>query len=722
MRILRISSFSFFFYWRNLLSLGLFLVLIFINQRVISKDLFREVVIQVDTNKYSQSKNSATYLNDRYLFFEVTSVSEECEITFIPEQINHLKIINILPSNDFYVTDTFLLLRNEYFRGKIKFKDLSSTKLIRILVWAKDIDGRESVEEIKLFPYFDTKINGFVEEQELFVNEDKYIDLSVSNAANVRIDEKEWVTNNLVDYKINLVANSLRIYFHPKSTGEELLKLKFKTVRPYLNDLNQLTYDLPTIKVPIKVRPSRINFLKFEYTDFFLDPSFSKNNEVQLDFSRALSMKRTYRIENQQEAGGKLIAELFTVAQVGNNNKILCWLKTYSLHRMNDGYLYVKDGDQTKFMTNFDILQRPKIERVAILKEGAQDWQNNLSVSPGESIEVKIEGNGLSRAEVIFDLGNKYQLDSSRRTDNVMFFNIKIPIEVNKRKIAILMNKEFIGYELQVKEYQRPRDFDFLLLSYDGKNKVPVSNDDFLKPVLFRDVIEDITISFDAKKIDQATKIYGKQVISIDIKMFNERKDLIEFQKIDNITICPGENSPRYSFYDLKDCQKIALSLNQYLIHKTFNLDGWSTIEITFKHNEAKYAEPVYSRKVVIIKEKYVLLDMQVSFPTGLLVKRFGENGIGRFSGISTAFLAQFSFYDRHKIGKLKPYKIGAGLIALDIFNANQAQRDLGLVILGSLSPLRTSRFSFPIYAGGGYFIQSNRWFIVFGPGIQFNF
>jgi hypothetical protein len=162
--------------------------------------------------------------------------------------------------------------------------------------------------------------------------------------------------------------------------------------------------------------------------------------------------------------------------------------------------------------------------------------------------------------------------------------------------------------------------------------------------------------------------------------------------------------------------------LNQYLIHKTFDMDGWSTIELTFKHNESKYTEPVFTRKVTIIKEKYVLLDMQVSFPTGLLVKRFGDAGIGRFSGVSTAFLAQLSFYDRQKIGKLKPYKVGAGLIALDIFNSNQSLRDLGIVVLGSLSPLRSSRFSFPIYAGGGYFIQSNKWFLVFGPGIQFNF
>ena len=686
------------------------------------KGIFKEIIIQTDTTKYYQSENTVHYLNEKFIFFKVSSNEEICEITFVPENGGHLKQMILMPSHDYKILDTFMLIKNEYFRGKIKFTDLASMRFSRLVVQVRDINDRESVEEFKLFPYFETSLFSPTEDQELYVNEDKLLDLSAINAANIRIDDRDWVSTSHVDYRITQSAGGLKLNIHPRVVGDEVFKIKLKTIKPYLNELNALTYDLPAITVKIQVKPSRINYLNLEYTDFFLDPSFNKNNEVQVDFTRALSMKRTYRIESQQEPGGKLIAELFTVSQVGNNNKILCWLKTYSLHRMNEGYLFVKDGDQTKFMTNFDIIQRPKIDRVTILKEGGSDWQNNLLVSPGENIEVKIDGSGLLKAEVMFDLGNRYLLDSARRTDNVMFFSMKIPIEVSKRKIAILMNKEFIGYELQVKEFQRPRDFDFISISYDGINKTLVSSDKFLKPVLYRNTIEDITFSFDNKKIDQSNKIYGKQIFFMEIKMFNERKDLIEMQRVDNITICPGDNSARYSFYDFKDCQKTSLGLNKYLIHKTYDMDGWSTIEITFKHADASYTEPGYTRKVTVIKEKYVLLDMQVSFPTGLLVKRFGDNGIGRFSGVSTAFLAQLSFYDRQKIGKLKPYKVGAGLIALDIFNSNQAMRDLGLVILGSLSPIRSSRFSFPIYGGGGYFIQSNKWFLVFGPGIQFNF
>ncbi|MFN6946799.1 MAG: hypothetical protein ACK4ND_17765, partial [Cytophagaceae bacterium] len=117
---------------------------------------------------------------------------------------------------------------------------------------------------------------------------------------------------------------------------------------------------------------------------------------------------------------------------------------------------------------------------------------------------------------------------------------------------------------------------------------------------------------------------------------------------------------------------------------------------------------------------------MQVSFPAGLFVKRFNQEGFGNLSGISTAVLAQLSFYDPERIGRLRPYKVGAGFIALNAFNFSDdpnVTRDIGVVVIGSLLPIRRdSKFSIPLYAGGGYLLKNSSWFIIFGPGIQFNF
>ncbi|MCR6638764.1 MAG: hypothetical protein NVV82_07165 [Sporocytophaga sp.] len=286
------------------------------------------------------------------------------------------------------------------------------------------------------------------------------------------------------------------------------------------------------------------------------------------------------------------------------------------------------------------------------------------------------------------------------------------------------MNGTITKYDLQLREFQIPKALGFVGLSYD-KEVFPLSGNVFNKPVLTRAPIKDINIVFFENNIDTKARFYGKQYLNIEVRIYNTKSDLIEFQKIENVVVCPGEASPRYFFYDVKDCKKGEININDYLLHKTYDMEGWWKLEITIKHNDQKYSLPGYSQKITFIKEMVTALDLQVSFPTGLLVKKFSQSGFGNLTGISIAFLAQFSFYDQQKVGKLKPYKVGAGFIALDIFNLseNNKQRDLGFVVLGSLFPVRKeSKFSFPLYAGCGYLLKNNTFFVVFGPGVTFNF
>ncbi|MGC8803761.1 MAG: hypothetical protein ACP5PS_08335, partial [Bacteroidales bacterium] len=83
------------------------------------------------------------------------------------------------------------------------------------------------------------------------------------------------------------------------------------------------------------------------------------------------------------------------------------------------------------------------------------------------------------------------------------------------------------------------------------------------------------------------------------------------------------------------------------------------------------------------------------------------------------------SFYQKDKIARFMPYKIGVGFLALNAFNFsnNNNARDLGIVILGSVYPTRRdTKLSFPLYIGGGYLLNTNSWFWVFGPGIRVSF
>ena len=167
----------------------------------------------------------------------------------------------------------------------------------------------------------------------------------------------------------------------------------------------------------------------------------------------------------------------------------------------------------------------------------------------------------------------------------------------------------------------------------------------------------------------------------------------------------------RATFYADKQCRTDPLSLNALLGRKTYDLDEWSRIVVTVKHQASQYGEPGYAQTVELVLKRRYKFDIDVSFPAGLLTRKQGESSFGNLGGISLATLAQFSFYSPTKINRLRPYKIGAGFVALNAFNlgSSSANRDLGLVILGSVYPTRReAKFTFPLYLGGGFLLGTS--------------
>ncbi len=683
---------------------------------------FKRIDFRIDTAEYQYPEDSRVYKNEKTLFFKAENKDEIMEITLFPEEGVKIKHLHIVGSADYMVLDSLKEIGNKYFRGKLRLLSLPDIKFLRLVLIA-ETDVGLITDEIKMSPFFETFVGGPSETQDLYIGEDRTIELSAKNIFNIRIPS-DWQVAGPLKFRLQKGDNNtIKLLVHPESLGAKDLILNLKTVAPFLKENNELTYNLPPVKLKFNIKPSRIGYVNLDRNEFFLDPASLQTEEVQVDFHRNFEIGKTYRIENQQKPGGRLVAELYTVSVVGNSNKILAVLRPYTLHKISEGYLFIKDGDELEFITNFNVLERPNVENISVLREG-QDWTSSTVVYPGERVEVKIEGRGLSKADFYFDGVKDIRYDTTRTSDNVKFYLIKIPTDIIKRRISLYMNGTITKFDLQLREYQIPKALGFVGLSYD-KEVFPLSGNVFNKPVLTRAPIKDINIMFFENNIDTKTRFYGKQYLTIEVRIYNTKSDLIEFQKIDNVVVCPGEASPRYFFYDVKDCKKGEININDYLLHKTYDMEGWWKLEITIKHNDQKYSLPGYSQKITFIKEMVTALDLQVSFPTGLLVKKFSQSGFGNLTGISIAFLAQFSFYDQQKVGKLKPYKVGAGFIALDIFNLsdNNKQRDLGFVVLGSLFPVRKeSKFSFPLYAGCGYLLKNNTFFVVFGPGVTFNF
>ncbi|WMJ75195.1 hypothetical protein RCC89_18795 [Cytophagaceae bacterium ABcell3] len=683
---------------------------------------FNEVVIKTDTSEYLFSKNAITYMHEKHFAFRAESEKPVLEITIYPDSVYNFNEIHLLNSPDFSIVDSMLFIDDKFFRGKIKLHNTNNTDFPHLL-FQVHTEKKVLIKEIKLLPYYEPVVYIKEEETQLFQDEEKSIQLHGKNLFNLKTNDT-WIEESSYDHRIVKTDGNYFLQIKPKTTGIKFFSHKLRTIRPYVNEHSLLSYNLDPLSLKLHVLPSRIDFLNTDRSYIYLDISHKSGEEIQLDNNKNLQLKKTYRLEDQEERGGRLIAELFTVSQIANTDKVLCRVKPYALHRVEDGYLYIKDGDKNRFITNFNIVEKPRIDKIHIMHEG-QDWTNNLSVNPGENIEVRIEGTGLKNSSLQFDGLPIIHPDSTRLSDETLFYKFKIPVDISKRKVSLFMNKKVTPYELLIKEYQQPSDFDFVYINYDGNN-IPLNNQKLDKPIFIQDALKDINLTFDGNKIDKDNKLYGKQYINIEIRVMDNRNQLVDYQTINNIVVCPGEASPRFSYYDTKDCRFKTISLNDYLMQKTYNLEAFTQLQISVSHNEPKQGAVGYTRKVKFIMTRSIHFDMQVSFPAGLLVKKFNQQGIGNLSGISTAVLAQLAFYDKERIGRLRPYKVGAGFIALNAFNFSEdpnVTRDIGIVVLGSLLPVRKdSKFSIPLYVGGGYLLKNNTWFLILGPGIQFNF
>lgn len=707
-------------------SLLLFFVLslAFSEVSLAQKRFFSELEVRVDTSLYNSQESSVIVNGRPVLAFPVPRTDQVIDVFFYPPETGPLPEAELTLSKDFILLDSLELIDSAFYRARIQFVDLNRVGILPLTIRYRSPGGPARNQAFELFGYVPTRAILQSKDDEVFLGEEKVFDVATSNATNIRADGV-WQTLNGVEYRLFMAGTQLKLSIATTEPGLKDIRIPIQTVRPVVLE-GRLTSDLPPLPLHIVAKASRTAFLTLDKKEVTLDFDSPKGIEIQIDRSRLMQLRKTYRIETTAEPGGAFVGEIYTRSSL-SNDKVLAWIRPYALHRASDGYLYIKDGDDLKFITNLNILPKTRIDRVMLRHQGG-DFGGNLTVSPGEQVDVRIEGTGMERVAFSFEGAQNVIRDSALATENVSVYSLRVPVNISGRKMVILRGKEPTGFEMTVREFQTPREFDFISLNWgDGEQEV----DKLTKPILYDKTIPELTLSVNRQKIDAGGKMYGKQYLMVEINIFNARKELIETRRIDNIVFCPGDNSPRAGFYDGSDCSPMSINLNQYMGRKTFDLPDWATLEVTIRHNPFKYSNPGYSQRVELIVQKHVTFDVDVSFPAGLYVvnlkDRQNTSGLSSFSGISIAVIPQFSFYRPGKINKLRPYRVGAGFIAFNALNfsnsVDEKSRDLGLVLLGSVFPTKTgSRFSFPLYGGMGYKFKADKLFFLIGPGIQVSF
>jgi hypothetical protein len=681
--------------------------------------LLRSLSLTFDTVRYSLGEQMLNVAGEPRLYFYYHNDDQVAELRLVPARPGR-RPPRLLPSSDFVLQDSLIAGPGGEYRGMLHFRNLTGAPFVRLaFAPATDSAGQPARAQqiVSLLPLTRTTLDARLASPELFIGEEKVLEVSTNNVANVRVSN-EWTKNQDIDYKLTREKNGLFLHLVPNTLGAHTLLVRALAERPHLDGASRLTYQLPPLRLDFVVRASRLRFLTAERKDVtYDDAGRSQGSEFVLDDGHNFDLHRTYRIEAQQEPGGALVAELYTRSYL-SNDRVLCQLRVYNTHRQADGYLFIKDGDVAKYITNFDITPRPRIMAISVLHRGG-DWGGNTTVSPGETVDVRLEGESLLKGRYHFDGANIIPSDSSTRSEKVVIYRVQVPLSSVRKRIVVFDASTPTDYGLSVKEAQRPHQLNFVQVNY-GNGPHPVTQ--LNGPILYDKTIPDVVFSFNTNAIDESGNLYGRQYLTMDVRTVDDKGNLIDQRSVDQLVICPGESSPRYAYYQGNDCQVGNFSLNNLLGRKTYDLDAWYRIIITVRHDARQYGSQGYSQQIELVLRRHVNFDISVSFPAGLLTKYANQPSYTSFGGISLATLAQLSFYAPDRINKLRPYRIGAGFVALNAFNLSNdgsVQRDLGIVVIGSVVPVRTgARLTFPLYLGGGYLLTQRLPFLLFGPGI----
>lgn len=698
---------------------------------------FSEVTLAIDTSLYTLSQNTILRQRKHQLYFEYSTRYATCELRFYPKAENNIRELALVGSAGYEMLDSLVFIEDDScYRARLRFVDLFSNTHLSILLNITTQQGeseppRAKIWELALFPYTQTWVKLFPANDILFVGEEKSFEIETNNADNVRL-MSDWQHSNGIDYRIVLREGRLMLVVQPRELGVRSLDITVETLAPFLNESRQLSNAIPLQSQPFTIKASRLVFLNMDKKEVtYDDEARYKGVSVVIDNNRRLQLNRTYRIEDQEAAGGSLIGELFTIKDLAND-KVLCKLTVFNLHRNTEGYLYIKMNDAPTFITNLDITPQMRISALRVLHEGS-DWQASNRVNPGEQVDVSVEGESLHKARFTWQDAIDVTADTINQTETRRLFRLHIPMNINKRQVALLNNGQPTGTALAVEEYQHPRPFDFITLNYGDNAQVQVSK--VTNTIISRNVIKDFSLSFDKENIDSKAKLYGKQYLEIDVRVLGKNGSIIEMRTLKNQLVCPDETSPRGAYYKDKHCLSEDINFNNILGAKTSALDNFGKVQLDIRQSADKYSDPIFEKRVEVIYQPKMLFDIDLSLPAGMLIQNLGESESEKaaqkkssftdnLGGISIALIAQFSFTDSEKAGKMRPYRCGAGFLFINTFNFREdAKRDLAFVALGSIYPLSSRRmFNVPIHVGLGYKLQEKIPFVMISPGISVSF
>ena len=176
--------------------------------------LVQGVTLTLDTTRYALPAQQLTVAGEPRLYFYYRTDDQVAELRATPT--SPVKGLRLLPSADFKLQDSLVRGADGRYRGTVRFRNLTATSFVQLVfVAATDTVGRPARQQIvSLLPLTRSSLDLRVPNPELFVGEERVIDLNTDNPANVRVTNT-WTRGQDIDYKITREGAGLRLHLLP---------------------------------------------------------------------------------------------------------------------------------------------------------------------------------------------------------------------------------------------------------------------------------------------------------------------------------------------------------------------------------------------------------------------------------------------------------------------------------------------------------------------------
>jgi hypothetical protein len=677
---------------------------------------FSDIQIQIDTAYFSLQRDALDLHGRQYLRFKYQEEQTVAEFLFYPRRPYGVKRMEILPSIDYDQIDSLIYVGNRYFRARLLFPSLSQsqTPTLQARLYYTNSDTIDTV--IPLFPVSDPEVSLFPGEKVLFIGEERIFPLQTPLPSNIR-PIPNWRKTASAAYRITLKDGQPQLHLIPLEFGSQTLSLPFQSYRPSADESDNLTYEHYIEPFDIQVKRGRLQFVALSNDIFELGKN-DREATRRVNFNRqlALSLKRTYRIEDRETLGGRLIAELY-VEDMLSNTDMQARLRLYDYHLRSEGPLFIKAQDETLLKTNFDVIFPPNVLEVAIRPQDST-WTEALSLRPGESFDLRLRGESLQRARYLLeDLENLGKSDSVSRTEELLFKDLKIPEGTKAREIRLMQDDIYTGFSLKIREFRRAHPLDYVQLHLNADTLdwegLPRTRSIFTS-------LSRLQLQFRRDSIEQDYPFFGPQYLRVEVEVTDDKGLLLAPQKVKEICLCPEETTPRAEAYQRFPCYQGPVALEKLIDRPLSDLPAYTQVYVTLAHQDSAYQQNKARKQIRIVLRKKYKFGFEATFPVGIIMKRFNVAGSEPLQAVGFAAMAQLAFYRRYALNELKPFRISAGMMSIDVFplDGDAPLRDWGISAFMSLYPIDSQkRWNIPLYLGGGYLIEGKSAFFFFGPG-----